>query len=104
MSTIMGETTDIEILREVGRRLRAYRLQQNISVADVAARAGVSPNTVVNVEAGRNARLLTLVRLLRVYGRLEAINAFLPPPQISPLQLVRERGRTRQRARTRKDG
>ena len=104
MSTITGETTDIEILRELGKRLRSYRLQQNLSVADVATRAGVNPNTVVNVEAGRNARLMTIVRLLRVYGRIEAVNAFLPPPQVSPLQLVRERGRPRQRARTRKDG
>lgn len=104
MPTIIGEMTDIEILRETGRRLRSYRLQQNLSVADVAARAGVNPNTVVNVEAGKNARLQTIVRLLRVYGRIEAINAFLPPPQLSPLQLLRERGRPRMRARKRKDG
>jgi len=39
-----------------------------------------------------------------VYGRIEAVNAFLPPPQISPLQLVRQKGRVRKRARPRKDG
>jgi putative transcriptional regulator len=104
LPTITAETTDAEILRELGERLRSYRLQQNLSVADVAARAGVNPNTVTNAEGGKNSRLTTIVRLLRVYGRIEAVNAFLPPPQVSPLQLARRKGRARQRARTRKDG
>jgi transcriptional regulator with XRE-family HTH domain len=96
--------TDPEILAELGRRLRSYRLQQNLSVADVAARAGVNPNTVLHAEGGRNSRLTTIVRLLRVYGRIETLNAFLPPPQVSPLQLVERKGRIRKRARPRKDG
>ncbi len=104
MSTITGQTTDDEILHELGERLRAYRLQQNLTVAEVAERAGLNPNTVVNAEAGKNSRLTTILRLLRVYGRIEATNAFLPPPQVSPLQLARRKGRPRQRARMRKDG
>jgi transcriptional regulator with XRE-family HTH domain len=100
----MVEMTDNEVLREVGSRLRSYRLQQNLSVADVAARAGVNPNTIANVEAGKNSRLLTIVRLLRVYGRIETMNGFLPPPQLSPLQLVKDRGRPRLRASKRRDG
>ncbi len=104
MSIITVQTTDEEILRELGERLRAYRLQQNLSVAVVADRAGLNPNTVVNAEAGKNSRLTTIVRLLRVYGRIETANAFLPPPQLSPLELARRKGRPRQRARMRKDG
>jgi transcriptional regulator with XRE-family HTH domain len=96
--------TDNEVLSEVGSRLRSYRLQQNLSVADVAAKAGVNSNTVVNVEAGKNSRLKTIVSLLRVYGRIETMNAFLPPPQLSPLQLVKNRGRPRLRASKRRDG
>ena len=104
MTTIAHEMTEAEILSELGRRLRSYRLQQNLIVAEVAARAGVNPNTVLHAEGGRNSRLTTIVRLLRVYGRIEALDAFLPPPQISPLQLVRQKGRVRKRARPRKDG
>ena len=104
MNAIIGETTDDELLKEVGGRLRAYRLQQNQTVASVAERAGVNANTVLNVEAGKNPRLLTILRLLRVYGRLDAVNAFLPAPQISPLQLAKQKGRVRQRARSSKDG
>lgn len=85
----------------LGARLRAYRLRQNRSVADVAREAGVNRNTVLNAEAGRNPRLDTIVKLLRVYGRLDAVDAFLPEPEVSPLELARRGGRVRQRARPR---
>ena len=93
-----------EILRELGRRLRAYRLQQDLRLADVAARTGLNRNTIVNAEQGRNPRLGTIVRLLRAYGRLENLDAFLPIPAVSPLQLARSGGRVRQRARKPRDG
>lgn len=104
MPKILSSNTDDEVLRELGARLRTYRLQQNLGAAEVAKRAGLNRNTIVNAEAGKNPRLGTVVRLLRVYGRVEAFDAFLSPPTISPLQLVRSRGRLRKRARTRRDG
>ena len=104
MPTITDALTDAEILTEIGSRLRSYRLQQNVTVATVAKRAGLNPNTVVNAEGGKNPRMMTVLRLLRVYGRIESVNAFLPSPPVSPLQLASRRGRPRQRARTRLDG
>jgi len=103
MPKTLGSNTDEETLRELGSRLRSYRLQQNLGMTDVARRAGLNRNTIVNAEAGRNPRLGTLVRLLRVYGRLEALDSFLPQPTISPLQLVRDKGRLRRRARPHRD-
>lgn len=90
-------TTD-EVLREVGDRLRRYRLQQNRTVADVAREAGVSTRTVDRAEAGTNPTLETVVRILRALGRVDALDAFLPAPLVSPLQLASMAGRERQRA------
>ena len=104
MPKILRNQTTTELLTEVGTRLRDYRLQQNLSVAEVAERAGVNRNTVLNAEAGRNPRLETLLRLLRLYGRIESLDAFLPQPTVSPLQLVKSKGRLRQRARKKTDG
>ena len=104
MPKILGDNTLQEILIEFGDRLRAYRLQQNLSVNDVATRAGLNRNTVANAEAGKNPRLETVLRLLRVYGRVEALDAFLPQPTLSPLQLAKSRGHIRKRARKTLDG
>ena len=104
MPTIIRSKPDQDLLAEFGARLRRYRLQQNLTVTNVARRAGVNRNTVVNAEAGRNPRLETVIRLLRVYGRLDALDAFLPPPGLSPLELAETGGRSRRRARPRRDG
>ena len=98
---MIGEKNTGEILRELGARLRAYRLQQNLPVEEVATRSGLSRNTIGNAEAGRDPRLSTLLRILRVLGRLDALDAFLPPPSLSPMQLLQNKGRPRRRARRR---
>lgn len=103
MPKIMGSNTTEEVLREIGARLRNYRLQQNLGIVDVARRSGLNRNTVLNAESGKDPRLSTLVGLLRVYGRLEALESFLPTPTISPLQIIASE-RPRQRARRPRNG
>ncbi len=95
----LTELSEPEILAEIGRRLRRYRLQQNLTQADVARDAGVGVRTVGNVESGGDTQLVTLLRILRALGRLDALDAFLPSPGVSPMELLRSGGRERQRAR-----
>lgn len=101
---MIGVMSDQEVLEELGRRLRAYRLQRNLGAAEVAERAGLNRNTVVNAEAGANPRLGTVVKILRVIERLDALDAFLAPPSISPMQLMKTAGKLRLRARRRPRG
>lgn len=105
---ITAAATGDEILAELGARLRAYRLQQNRSLADVAEQAGLQKLTVQNAELGRGSSLDSFIKILRALGRLDAIDAFLPVPLVSPLDLARRAGRVRQRAGTprqkRRDG
>ena len=93
-----------EILIELGHRLRRYRLQQNLTQADLARGAGVGTRTVRNVEAGGDTQLVTLLRILRALGRLDALDAFLPRPGVSPMELLRSGGRERQRASPSRQG
>ena len=90
--------TTIEILAELGARLRTYRLQRNLSIEDVAQKAGVGARTVTRAESGERPTLETIIRILRALDRLEALDAFLPPPLVSPLQLAALQGEERQRA------
>lgn len=99
----LTQLTDPEILAELGRRLRRYRLQRNVTQEDLARDAGVGTRTIRNIESGGDVQLLTLLRILRALGRLDALDAFLPAPGISPMELLRSGGRQRQRASASRD-
>lgn len=83
--------TDPEILGEIGRRLAALREARGLTSTEAAARAGLSRRTLYRAERGENPTLLTLIRLLRVYGRAAALADFIPEPEISPMARLRRR-------------
>lgn len=85
------EKTDREVMAELGRRLKALRKAHGLSRTDVAERAALERRTVARTENGENPRLDTLVRLLRVYGRLDALDGFIPEPTVSPMDELRRR-------------
>lgn len=87
----MHVASDPEILERVGARLRALRKARGLTLAEVADATGLHTTTVSRAEHGDNPTLLTVVRLLRAYGRLAALESFIPAPEVSPMALVRER-------------
>lgn len=99
MVRFSAQTRTPEALEEIGRRLRRIRLSQNLTVAELAERSGVSARTILRLEGGEGARLDNLIRVLRGLGRLGAFDAFLPEPTTSPRELVERSGKPRTRAR-----
>ncbi|MGH7464535.1 MAG: helix-turn-helix domain-containing protein [Longimicrobiales bacterium] len=95
MDKHIEERTDAEIMRQLGRRLAALRKSAGLTQGDAADRAGLDRSTVSRAEQGDNPNLLTVLRLLRVYGRLGALDSFIPEPEVSPMQLVRAARRKR---------
>jgi DNA-binding XRE family transcriptional regulator len=92
MTTISYTSTpDSEILADVGRKLRGLR--GSLSQARAAQLAGLTRQTVIRAERGDNPTLLTIVRLLRAYGRVNALGALIPSPTVSPMALLRARRR-----------
>lgn len=65
-------------LTDVARRLRDLRLERGVSVAELAAGAGVSEFTVFDLESGRSRTpsMTTLVRIAYALG--------LSPPEMLP--------------------
>ena len=86
------------VLGELGRRLQVLRLNANLAQAAVARRAGVSRRALQHLESGRGCTLALLIRVLRVLGKLGQLEALLPEPGISPIQLAKLKGRERRRA------
>ena len=89
MATIKAaQATDPEILTLVGQRLRAWRIQRELTIQELAARASLTPLTVLKAERGENFTFRTFLRILRVLGALDQVDLILPPPPPSPLGLL----------------
>lgn len=93
-----AELSDRAVMALIGQRIQKERLNQNMTQDELAVRAGIGARTVRSLEAGRKPTVETMIRALRVLGRLGTIDAFLPEPGLSPLQLAKLQGRERQRA------
>jgi DNA-binding XRE family transcriptional regulator len=77
--------TDRELMEVLGRRLARLREARGLTQVEAAERAALSRRTVHRAENGINPTLLTIVRLLRVYGRMDALNGLVPDaPEFSP--------------------
>lgn len=87
-----------EIRKELGRRLQRERLNQDITQANLAERAGISRRTLVAAEKGEGTTLETLIRILRGMDRVARLDQFLPEPPVSPIQLAKLKGKVRQKA------
>ncbi len=89
---------DAAILREIGQRLEQARLQRNMTQATLSDLTGVSRRTIQKTEEGEVSTLKTLIALLRGLGELDQLNLLLPETPLSPIQLVKLRGKVRRRA------
>ncbi len=95
---LISGMSDRAILHEIGRRLKRRRLERNWTQQKVAEMAGIARSTVSLMENGAPTSLLSLVQVLRAMNGLDELDAFLPDPGLSPLELARMKGRERQRA------
>ncbi|MCX5590629.1 helix-turn-helix domain-containing protein [Alcaligenes endophyticus] len=96
-------STPEEIVQRLCERLRKERLHLQMTQADVAARAGVSTNTVSNLEAGRNISVENLVRIASILGRAQEFETLFLPKLNSIDELLHyEHSSQRQRSRRKK--
>jgi transcriptional regulator with XRE-family HTH domain len=90
--------TDQGILRELVNRIRKKRLMLNLTQKELALKAGIHFNSVVRLEHGKTISLMTFIQVLRVLDELDGLNMFLPDPGISPIQLLKLKGKEKMRA------
>ena len=90
--------SDKAVLILLGERISRQRLNQNITQAELAKRAGMARIVVGRLENGLGCKLENLIRILRALGLIEQLEVFLPEPGLSPIQLAKLKGKKRQRA------
>jgi transcriptional regulator with XRE-family HTH domain len=97
MPMIRNTSTGDEIAAEIGTRLRAKRMERNLTIEDLAKRAGVGRNQVVTIETGRDVRVSTLVKVMRALSIVSNLEAAFPDVLPSSASL-NQRGEVRKRA------
>ncbi|TAK95625.1 MAG: helix-turn-helix domain-containing protein [Aquabacterium sp.] len=97
MSVIGDYLTNDEVLIEIGARLRARRLDRNVSVDAVAEAVGINRKTILEIENGGDVRLSSLIKLLRYLNLLGLLDAVLPDT-LPGSEAFSQRGQVRQRA------
>ena len=91
-----------EILAEIGTRLRAIRLDENLLQTELADKTGISERTVGNLESGKDVSLSTLISVMRVLGIVQKFDLAIPKEEIRPSQLYKL-GKSKQRVGKRKN-
>jgi len=90
--------TDEQILIELTQRVRQHRLNLNITQEELSKRAGVHVQTIKNFESGKISTVLTFIQILRAFGNLDVLDNVFPEPGISPIALLKLKGKSRERA------
>ena len=86
-------------LAELGGRLARVRLNQNLTQAELAERAGLSKRTVERLESGAAATQLSgFIRVCRALNLLERLDTLIPESLPGPIAQLKLRGKERRRA------
>ncbi len=90
------------IQQHIGESLKTLRLRQNVTQANLAADTQVSLSTIKKIEKGQIGSFETLIRILRVLGRLDALQRLVEEDEMSPNEYYKfvnsAKRKTRQRA------
>jgi len=81
------------------KRLETIRLSRNITQAQLAAEAGVSPRTIGRLEKGQGVSMDTFIRIMMALGIQQSLEALLPDPTVRPIERVGIVAGERKRAR-----
>jgi transcriptional regulator with XRE-family HTH domain len=100
---IEAHLSDGVLLAELGARIAHARLERNLTQAQLAEEAGVSRNTLQRLESGAvAAQLSAFLRVCRVLGLLDRLDALIPEAKPGPMELLQMKGKMRRRASSRK--
>lgn len=99
------DSDDLE--RHLGRNVRAVRVSQRKTQAQLAAAANVSEGALKHLEQGSGANVTTLVRVLAALGKASWLGTLAPQTTFNPLLVLEARekqARKRPAQRVRRHG
>jgi transcriptional regulator with XRE-family HTH domain len=85
------------IIEEVGKRLKEYRFQRQLTQQELAEPAGINMISIKQNEKGKAVTLTVFLSVLRVLRLLDNLELFIPEIGISPIELLKLKGKTPKR-------
>ena len=76
--------SDATIIAKLGARIKSTRLKQNITQESLAISANISLSSVKKIESGEIKSFDSLLRVLRVLGKLDIFQSVVDEEQLSP--------------------
>lgn len=73
--------TEQVVLKEIGMRIKQYRISLNITQIELADKCGISISTVVRIESGIDSKFSNYMKILNVFGLLQNVDMLIPEPQ-----------------------
>ncbi|MBD8511240.1 helix-turn-helix domain-containing protein [Photobacterium sp. WH77] len=95
------DLTPMALAELIGERIQTYRLNANMTQQEIAEITGLNRTTIKNVESGR-CKVETLMATMLALGIVDHLDSFLPPIDLSPIQLAKMKGYQRVRASNRR--
>ena len=78
---ITAATYEQEILKELGNRIKQYRIALNITQIELADKCGISSSTQVRIENGVDSKISNYVKILTALGLAENLDMLIPEMQ-----------------------
>ena len=82
----------------IGGQVRTARVAGGLDQAQLASLANVSLATLSNLERGKGSSLKTVIAVARALGRTDWLENLAPVVTVSPMQMLRAKQRSPQRA------
>lgn len=98
-----GRRPVAEWITELGRRITRHRLNQDLSQAELARRAGISLRTIARLESGNPVQLESFLRVLSALGIERALDSVIPDIPDSPIRQLERGPAERRRASRRRE-
>lgn len=90
------------ITEELGKRVRATRMRKRLTQRELALKAGISLFSVAQIERGHPVSMSIFIPVLRVLRLLENLETLLPEMGPSPVEILKQKGKTPMRVRPKK--
>lgn len=81
--------SDIEIMERIGNNIRTFRLNSDITRAELQTVTGIHKKTIGDAEDGKNVTMRTLIGILRGLNMLDVIEPLVEEENVSPVIIAK---------------